>query len=147
MRCAASMTHSSNPLFCVMHTLPLCSYHPRILHAYTSLHTLHTSNTMHCWPFSTSISIGGPHGAIACRYLVSIDDDLYEQVEMFRTILTTDVTITNDIAIATTLDDDGELCVQQLTQTHKASALISKYIYKGTTQFSHTAGFFSCLVL
>ena len=93
-------------------------------------------------PFSTSISIGGPHGAMACRYLVSIDDDLYEQDEMFHTILTTDdetVTITNDIAIATILDDDGELYVQQLTQTHKASALISEYIYKGTTRFSHTA--------
>ena len=74
---------------------------------------------------------------------MSIDDDLYEQDDMFRTILITDdetVTI-NDIAIVTVLDDDGE---QQLTQTHKASA---KYIYKGTTGFSHTAWFSSCLVL
>ena len=82
---------------------------------------------------------------MACRCLVSIDDDLYEQDEMFRTILTTDgetVTITKNIAIDTILDDDGELYVQELTQTHRYPSTS----IRGLHDFSNTAWFSSCLI-
>ena len=138
------------PTISPSHTFPSTTTHPPLTLS-LSIHTTHHQHNavLDYMPFSTSISIGVPHRAMACQYLVSIDD-IYEQDEMFHTIPTTDdetITITNDIAIATILDDDGELYVQQLTQTHKPSALIYEYIYKGTTPFSHTAWFSSCLVL
>ena len=85
-----------SPLLCYTHPLTLPPFplyyviptHPLSL----SIHTTHHQHNavLDYTPFSTSISICDPHGAVACRYLVSIDDDLYEQDEIFRTILTTD---------------------------------------------------------
>ena len=136
----------STPTLSPSHLNYVIPTHPPLTLSLSINTTHHQHNAvLDYMPFSTSISIGGPHGAMACRYLVSIDDVLYQKDEMFCTILTPhDETFTNDIAIATILDDDGELYVQQLTQTHKASALISEYIYKGTT---YTAWFSSCLLL
>ena len=112
------VTHTSYPP--VTHTLPpfpstmlypshsFPYTHPPSSHS-LPIYTHHTPSTQCSVGLYAVIYLCFHRWPSRSRYLVSIDDNLYEQD---KTVLTTDdktVTITNDIAIATIVDVDGEL--------------------------------------